>query len=339
MKKSIVLTAALLLCFLAHSQEANNPGRTTEMTIIPRLDLNPHFNPGVNGKNVNFRKDMANFSLGNTSLYSLFEGNISENLSFSICNHWLSVNPKELYKKTLRSDYTNWLDWLNFTYTAGGFSFTVGKDMVTTGGFEFDDYDFDVHTDLCSNFWHNFSSYQWGGKIAYTTNSENTSIALQMSTSPFGERPFASDLFNYSVQWRGNYGSLRTLWSATAIQTASKNFQYLFSLGQQVDIWNITLGTDYMNKVGDEENIIIDGTTLLGTIQYTDESEKWELKFKGGYEKIKERGSGYMAGVAAHWFPLKKSKDLRLHISVSYNNTLNSIGASIGAIYYFNLRV
>ena len=63
------------------------------------------------------------------------------------------------------------------------------------------------------------------------------------------------------------------------------------------------------------------------------------MKFKGGYEKIKERDSGYMAGVAAHWFPLKKSNDLRLHISVSYNNTLNSIGVSIGAIYYFNFRV
>lgn len=339
MKKLIVFTAALLLCLLAHSQEADTSGRTAGITIIPRLDFNPHFNSGVTGDNVDFWKDVAEFSLGNSSLYSLFEGNISENLSFSICNHWLSTTPKDLYQYTLHSDYTNWLDWLNLTYTVGGFSFTAGKDLVTTGGFEFDDYDFDVHPNLCSSFWQNFSCYQWGGKVGYTNPSENTSLALQMTTSPFGERPFASRLFNYSGQWRGEYGPVRTLWSATAVQTAPKEYQYIFSLGQQADIWNFTLGIDYMNKVGDEENIILDGTSLLGTLQYTAPSEKWELKFKGGYEQAKEGDPGYFMGLAAHWFPLKESKNLRIHTVVSYNNTLNSIGAAIGAIYYLNFRV
>lgn len=339
MKIPIVFTAALLSCSLAFSQEADNPGRSAGITIIPRLDFNPHFNLGVTGDNVGSRNDVTEFSLGNSSLYSLFEGNISENLSFSVCNHWLSDAPKDLYCYTLHSDSTNWLDWLNLTYTFGQFSITVGKDMVTTGGFEFDDYDFDVHPDLCSGFWQNFSCYQWGGKAAYTTPSENTSLSLQMTTSPFGERPFSSGLYNYSAQWRGEYGPVRTLWSATAVNTAPKEYQYLFSLGQQVDIGSFTMGLDYLNKVGNADNILLDGTTLLGTAGFSAPSEKWEMNLKGGYEKINNGDAGWFLGLAAHWFPLKASRDLRIHGVVTYNNALNSIGAVIGAIYYFNLSV
>ena len=43
-----------------------------------------------------------------------------------------------------------WLDWAYMTYSFGNFSLSLGKDMVTVGGLEFDDYDFEVHTPLCS---------------------------------------------------------------------------------------------------------------------------------------------------------------------------------------------
>lgn len=339
MKKTIVFTVCILFCFLAYSQGADNPGRTAGLTLIPRLELNPHFSPGKKGEDLYFWKDKAETYLGNTSFYSLFEGNLSENLSFSVCNHWLSSAPADLYKNSLRSDNTNWLDWFNLTYSFGRFSITLGKDMVATGGLEYDDYDFDVHYDLSSSFWHNFSCYQWGGKAGFTTENESTSFYLQMTTSPFGERPFASGLYNYSGQWKGEYGPVRTIWSATAIQTAPKEYIYLFSLGQKVEIGNFSLGLDYMNKVGDKENILVDGTTLLGTAGFTNCKENLEFGLKGGFEKIKDGTAGFFCGASAHWFPLKGSKDLRLHSVISYNKNLDSIGASIGAIYYFNFKV
>ena len=71
MKKYLVVCAAALMmlpCFPLLSQEADEPGPGVEFTIIPRLDLS---------------YEESELALGNSSLYSLFEGNITENLSFS----------------------------------------------------------------------------------------------------------------------------------------------------------------------------------------------------------------------------------------------------------------
>ena len=127
------------------------------MSVIPRLDLNPVFFTETGGG--------GEFTLGNTSLYSLFEGNITDNLSFSVANHWAGFDSvhdvfattKDLYAYTLRSDSTNWLDWAYLTYSVGNFAFTLGKDIITTGGLEFDDYDFEVHPSLVSSYWQNLA--------------------------------------------------------------------------------------------------------------------------------------------------------------------------------------
>ena len=46
MKKLLYLIAALLLCSLAHSQEADNLGSYAEVKLISRLDLNPNYSLG-----------------------------------------------------------------------------------------------------------------------------------------------------------------------------------------------------------------------------------------------------------------------------------------------------
>ena len=115
----VVCAAALLPCFLVSAQEADNSGRSVELSVIPRLDLNPVFSTEKGGG--------TEFTLGNTSLYSLFEGNITENLSFSVCNHWAAFDSvhdvfdstKQLYQSTFYSDNTNWLDWAYLTYSRG----------------------------------------------------------------------------------------------------------------------------------------------------------------------------------------------------------------------------
>ena len=71
MKKLVVLAASILLYTLAQAQEGSDSGTSAGITIVPRIDFNPIFYGG-NDKEV---------TLGNSSLYSLFEGNITENLS------------------------------------------------------------------------------------------------------------------------------------------------------------------------------------------------------------------------------------------------------------------
>ncbi|MBR5257234.1 MAG: hypothetical protein IKV62_10735 [Bacteroidales bacterium] len=342
MKRLLVVCAASLLpCFLVSAQEADNSGRSVELSVIPRLDLNPTFSTVKGGG--------AEFTLGNTSLYSLFEGNLTENLSFSVCNHWAAfdsvqdvlASTTDLYKGTLYSDTTNWLDWANLTYTFGNFALTVGKDMVTTGGLEFDDYDFEVHPALVSSFWQNFSCYQWGAKLAFTTPAESDAISFQFTTSPFGERPFASKLFNYSVEWRGEHGPLETIWSATAVGNEGE-YQPIFALGQRLNFDSWTVGFDAFSVVGDEEDILRKGITLMPSVTFSP-SEKFDILAKGGYENYAletvEDGSvkRLWGGLACHWYPLRDSRDLRVHAVAAYDNSTSLVSLTLGLLYNISI--
>lgn len=343
MKRLLVVCAASLLpCFLVSAQEADNSGRSVELSVIPRLDLNPVFPTEKGGG--------TEFTLGNTSLYSLIEGNLTENLSFSVCNHWAGFDSvrdvfattKDLYGYTFRSDYTNWLDWAYLTYSFGNFSLTLGKDMVTTGGLEFDDYDFEVHPALVSSFWHNFSSYQWGGKFAFTTPSESDVIGFQVTASPYGERPFASKLFNYSVEWRGNHGVLETIWSATAIGVDKGEFQPVFSLGQRLNFDSWTVGLDAFSVVGDADEILRKGITLMPSLMYSP-SDRLEVLAKGGYENYAIVDTvedltwkRWWSGLALHWYPLQDSRDLRVHAVAAYENidkSFSTVSLTLGVLY------
>ena len=346
----VVCAAALLPCFLVSAQEADNSGRSVELSVIPRLDLNPVFSTEKGGG--------TEFTLGNTSLYSLFEGNITENLSFSVANHWASfdsvhdffASTKDLYAYTLHSDSTNWLDWAYLTYSVGNFAFTLGKDMITTGGLEFDDYDFEVHPALVSGYWHELACYQWGGKVAWTAPSESDSFSLQMTTSPFGERPFASKLFNYSFEWRGEHGPLETIWSATAIGTAPGKFQPVFSLGQRLNFNDLSIGLDAFSVVGDEdeeENTLLHkGITVMPSILFSP-SSSFDILAKGGYENFSlntilddEPIQQWWAGLAFHWYPLKDSQDLRIHAVAVYrpgNELFMPVSLTLGVLYHISI--
>jgi len=340
MKRLLVVCAACLLpCFLVSAQEADNAGRGVGLSVIPRLDLNPVLSTEKGGS--------GEFTLGNTSLYSLFEGNITENLSFSVCNHWAAfdsvhdvfASTKDLYLNTLRSDNTNWLDWAYLTYTLGNFDFTLGKDMVSTGGFEFDDYDFEVHPSLVSSFWQNFSCYQWGGKVGWTTPAGNDSFSIQMTTSPYGVRPLKSGLFNYSLQWRGEHGALQTIWSASAIGVDKGEFQPVFSLGQRLDFDTWVIGLDALSVVGDEMEIMRKGITLMPSVTFSP-SEKVSILLKGGYENYAVETvedlniSRWWGGVAFHWFPVE---NLRVHAVASYDHAYSFVSLTAGLLYNLSI--
>lgn len=346
----VVCAAALLPCFLVSAQEADNSGRSVELSVIPRLDLNPVFFTDEGGG--------GEFTLGNTSLYSLFEGNITENLSFSVANHWAAFDSvhdffsstKTLYQNTLYSYDTNWLDWAYLTYSFGQFAVSLGKDMITTGGLEFDDYDFEVHPALVSTYWHELACYQWGGKFAFTTPSEGDTFSFQFSTSPFGDRPFASGLFNYSLEWRGEHGPLETIWSATAFGTAPGKYQPVFALGQRLNFDSITVGLDAFSVVGDEdeeENTLLrKGITLMPSVLYSP-SDSFDILAKGGYENYSletvlkdDPVKHWWAGLALHWYPLKDSQDLRVHAVAVYrpgNELFMPVSLTLGVLYTISI--
>jgi len=254
MKKLLLFFAALLPCFLAHSQEAEENGRYAEFQLIPRFDFNPYFTPGKTGDG------SSGYTFGNSSIYTLIEGAFSEHVSFTFSNHWLSAHhpgweeTAGLYTGTLYSNGNNWVDIAKFDFSFGNWEFTIGKDCLASGGFEYDDWDVDVDyltvADdkplLVSNLWYNLPCYQWGARVGYNIG-EHTNLSLQMASSPFGERPFASGLFSYSAKWNGNYGPLANMWSASAVQKPDGSFDWLIALSQQAELGDFTVGFDWYN--------------------------------------------------------------------------------------------
>lgn len=361
MKRLIVLIIAATLCGLAASaQEASDSNANgIEISIISRLDLNPYFS--VNGEKPDWGLGGTAFGLGNTSIYTLIEGNWGEHWSYSIANHWLSDDPKLLYTNTLYANDCNWVDWANITFSTlnhgkGSWHFTLGKDYLALGSIELDEYDFDCHIDMCSYVWNNLPIYQWGGSIAYLLPDDCTKFRLQISSSPFNEKFFDSGLLSYSLQWCGEYDYYYGLYSVNFLED-SPGFKHglgIISMGNQFYLGDFTLTLDYMSRQDNFSSIFKSGS-ITGSLKYS-LGEKADFFAKGGWEYC--NGEDYFAdwctepdadvfsllkkpywfaGIGAHYYPLKDSQDLRLHTTLSYNNDIESISFNIGVSYNFQL--
>ena len=335
MKKLLVLFAAMLPCFLALSQEAEGTGAYAEFQVIPRFDINPYFTPGQTGDG------SSGWSFGNSSIYTLVEGAFSDNVSFTLSNHWLSADAfTELYTSTLYSNSNNWLDIATVDFSFGDWTFTIGKDCRATGGFEFDEWDVDVDYLLAgdkplitSNLWYNLPSYQWGAKVGYSIG-DHTGLALQMVTSPFGERPFASGLFCYSGKWDGSYGPYSNMWSVSAVQRVDGGFEWLVALANKVEVGDaFELGLDWYN-IADvfydpEEDIPTDflkGNTIRPSVTWTP-SDKLDCRLVGN---IYERGGELYdlnLGSAFHYYPLD---GIQLHAGLGWDLYSKAVSAMAG---------
>lgn len=341
MKKLLLSFAALLLCSLAHSQEAEETGRYAEFQLIPRVEFNPSYMFGSAGDG----SSGYGSTFGNTSFYTLLEGAFSEHVSFTVSNHWVAFTRSfqetaGLYTSTLASNALNWLDILTFDFSFGNWTFTVGKDCISTGGFEFDEWDVDCDYLMAgdkilhaSNLWYNLPSYQWGAKAAYTIN-DRTTLSLQMLTSPFGEYPFASGLFCYSGKLEGSYGPYSNIWSASAVQRPDGGFEWLVALSNKVEFADdFTFGFDWYNCVDvdygpdDEAPVeLIKGNTFRPSLTWAP-SEKLDLRVQSNiYSRARQL---YDANVSTvfHYYPME---NFQVHAGVGYDFLGKGIAAMAG---------
>ena len=348
MKRGFALLVAILCYFCTYSQEVN-ANNIPEFIVTPRFDANTYAQPkGSRTKN----------DFGNSSIYTFLDGSVG-NFSYSLCNHWVSTETASLYKNAFRSDDVDFIDWLTVSYQVGQFNFTVGKDMLALGTWELDYYDVDVHTLLASPFWHKIAIYQWSGAVEYTTKDESTNLQFQFGTSPFGERPFSSKLFTYSLDWNGEYEFYMPIWSVNFIEYDRGQFVNLIALGNAFSIGDFTLEVDYMNRATSVKKFFNQEFSIGAQLIYN-HRDKLEFFAKGGYESYNCSdifGYGYESekdvwfiptdnllcprywyvGGGVHCYPLRKSRDLRVHGMVAYNNFAKGVSVSLGATYHFNL--
>ena len=336
MKRLFVLFAFLLLSCTAYVQDLKAQSEGT-LLIVPRLDLDPAYSGGE-----------WSFDLGSTSLYTLFEGNLTRNLSFSVSNHWLAFctgidDTADLYRNTWRSNVTNWVDWANLTLKMGNFFVSAGKDYMRIANFEIEEYDYNAHWQMNSLFWNTFQVYQWGGRFGWQTEDESLTLSLQMTTDPIMTRPFSRrSLQDYAYTFNAFFeGEVLSLIGSV---THSGLWGWIGALGAKVAMNEaISLGADV-----NVSNMLRSGSVSLEATL----SDQFELIGKVGLEKLGSNwddmplGTGhYYGGIACNWYPLRDSHDLRIHLLAAPSIYKDSISKmtdlymSAGATYFFQFNL
>ena len=353
MKRLSVLLLCLVMCAASFAQENEH-----SFLVVPRLEANPY----IGGNQT--------FDMGNTSLYTLFEGELSETFSYSVMNHWLSADPASLYANTFRSDDFNWLDWAYVSAYVGNFNIDLGKQALLFGMWEQDDYDFDVCYNLSSTVWNTLSTYLWGIILGYSF--DDTYLAAQVTTSPFAEYHL-SGCFAYSLAWKGEYDDYEPVWSFNVFEYAAY-FEgdllpsprkagniYSFAAGNRFNFDEWQLDFDFNARSYDLASLFKEEISLIASLKYFID-DKFDVMLKGGWERNRsgEDVFGYMdepgflptslawmkaatgkdylfGGLLLNYYPLDDEESLRLHGALAANNYAKGLSVTIGATYYLDL--
>lgn len=348
---------------LAHGAESE--GNEFEVRLIPRFEVNPY---------IPFHGGKGDCDFGMTGLYSLIEGNFGDHVSYSFTNQWLSTDPASLYSvdedgksaNLFRSDYGNWLQMGYFTFSLGNWELSLGKDAIMIGTFEEDSYDFDSHANLNTYFWNAAQIYQWGAKLGWTTPSESSQFVLQVSASPFSTRPFGKSwrgnedghLKTFTAGWYGDYDCFSSVWSVNMMEYEKNKYIGMLGLGNQFYLGDFTISLDWLTRATSFSNFFGQETSLTAGLQYN-LADKAEFFVKGGYENANDEdffayeddcfvpsclsGDYWFGGLGLHYYPLKNSKDLRVHCIFAANNSgsessyKNAMSVNFGVTYNFSL--
>lgn len=320
MKKTLVTAALTLLCFLAYSQEADEPGGQTELSVVARAEY------------------LSSDPLGNTSLYTLLEGEFAGNFSYSIANHWLSSEPELLYTNTLRNDDVNWLDWAYLTYSTGDFAFTAGKNVMLWGTFENDEYDFDIHYPFASSIWNNVNVYQWGLSASWNI-ADIVTLEAMASTSPYNELLYQPKALAYGARLKREGEHFSAMAAYNAIGKGEGAFLGVFSAGVHGEFGRFGFTLDWNSQAGDEETVFTKGMSTMMDLDYM-ASDNLQFRLHGGLEYYEAlQTDSYTAGAAVHWYPIE---NLRAHILGAFNFGTalpeNQFIFSVGLTYTFSKR-
>ncbi len=371
MRKTLFLLTTLLSGSLAFAQEAeHSEGNDIEVRVIPRFDANPYIPFS--------KRAGSDFDFGSTSLYTQIEGNIGSRLTYFFSNHWLSTHPGELYTidgdgknsaNLFRSDYTNWLDMGYIGLNFGSWDFTLGKDMITIGSFEEDAYDYESHPNMNSYFWNMAQVYQWGAKAAWTSPDETSQFLLQIMSSPFSEHPFGKSWYGegghlktISAGWYGEYENYRSIWAVNMMEYSKGKYLGIIGLGNRFYSGDFTFTLDLQARVNSMKKFFAQENSVSGTVQYA-AGDKAELFAKAGFDSARrhdffaapdssfvpgalyedgnrftDHGNCFYGGIGLHYYPIKGSRDLRLHAVAAMNTfSKDQLSLSIGALYSFDL--
>lgn len=313
------------------------------------LDSRFSYNRTVNGEAAGF---------GGDGFYLNIDGKISKHFSYSLCQRLFSAGGDD------DSVFDN-TDWLTLSYDVKGFSFTAGKDVLMLGSYEYDAYDIDSYFDMNSMFYNSFSCYQWGVKAAWTNPSETTSVAFQVTTSPFSYTPREDNIYSYNIGWYGAWDCYESIWSVNFMEYAPGEFVKVLALGNMFYVGDLSLGVDCImrgadfSSVGDDEITInfmpsysFDKVRLFGKVGWERSASDLPYDFWGEYlsaedmelanEECGTTLPAFLIGGKDYWFygagvEYYPTESVRLHAVWGSNNYTSRHTINVGATWKFDI--
>lgn len=250
-------------------------------------------------------------------------GNIGEHFTYSYRQRLNKINSSQ--------SFFNATDWAHLTYSPDGeWMISAGKQVVGIGGYEYDRAPIDVYT--ASEFWNNFACYQFGASVARIFNDGRDKLMVQVTQSPYRKEE-TEDTYAYNLMWTGSHGWFNSLYSVNMLEYAPGKFLNFISLGNHFDLGDLDIYLDYMNRATKGQKSYFDDFTLTGESVYAINS-RWNIFAKVMYDVNTSSVYADTAvlpgtrlttfGAGVEFFPLKDSRDIRLHANCFYSSGKNT---------------
>lgn len=240
----------------------------------------------------------------------------------------------------IRDNFSSATDHAWIAFDAGkDWTFTVGKQSVQLGTFEYDYNGADIYLSTMVNG--DFDLYKTGVNVAYKFSEQIINLQVVNSDAPqFASEEYKNKAFAMNLLWQGNLfnETIKTRWAYGLFQHSKSKFYNWLTLGTQLNIRQFTAELDYFlgNRNMDYGSIV--DNTELGTRYVQDQSiglnlkynfGKWKPAVKGTwnqrYDKVFKTNAyesmGLQAALEFYPFTNPLIKDLRFHLAYSYSQT------------------
>ncbi len=317
-----------------------NDDRVPSLSLISRFG----YEHSVVGRSAGF---------GGDGLFLKVDGKIGKGFSYSLCQRLFESNGEDpsVFDAT---------DVLALSYEVGGFEFSAGKDFLMVGSWEYDAYTWDSYFDMNSMFYNSFNDRAWGVKASWTNKSESSTFMLQAANSPFAEAPREDNLYAYSLGWMGAWDWYESYWTVNMWEYEPGAFVKNIALGNVFYAGDFSLTADFMMRGTTLKGLADDiSVTAMPAYEFCDH---FRLFGKFGWERLslemfgdQEDGYGFDAsgtvlpdfvasgddylfyGAGLEYFPLKDSRNIRLHAAWSSNAYTKRHAINVGLTWQFDV--
>lgn len=234
-------------------------------------------------------------------------------------------------------------DFLYLNYVANkNWSFRLGKDALTVGGYEYDAAPIDVLFN--GYYWDWYYCFQLAASAAYHSNNGNHTLMFQVATSPYSHTGSAygeKNLLAYNLYWSGNMKHFHTLYSIGVFEREQGTFVGNVALGNKLvyDKWDwyvdlmsrctstsqLTSNWSVISRFGIHAN---DNLTVFvkGGYEQNKNEEEWDAYVNGDlpWDCLAMPGQTFgFYGAGVEYRPAK-CKDVRFHAFVANFETGNA---------------